>query len=229
MMAPAVAPTAKTRDMGRVDLGHQVTRQEMLDIENELIRLFGKDANGNPLLIPVTDPSGFSIIKTGTDTSGLPKGWEKSVKKFVKDQYGTDIAYGHNAAQGTFGRLGPTEPAPALTGDWDFKPSAYLKEIDWAFAHADDTVTRNVDAYLRHSGKETERIDDFISSKFKNAGERSKILQETRRVLASGGLQGLRDAVKSGALPVILMGAFGLQLSEEQPQAQNTLAVSPRG
>lgn len=105
-----------------------------------------------------------------------------------------------------------------LVGDFgDYKPSSYLKTID-------DTVAGNMDTNTRWAAGALEKVDDALAKEFPDAGSRNKILQMTRQAISEGGIAKVRELVKQGVLPAVVIGILAGEeqadpASDQRPRA----------
>ena len=144
--------------------------------------------------------------KTGTREDGfpdrLPKNWQQEAEQVVLREL--DAIDAMDAMDNTATRTGKG-PAPGLVGEFgEYKPSAMLEEID----AAGPKFAENIDPLMRWAGKAFEEVDAALSKAIPNAGERNKILRMTREALAEGGLDRVRELVKQGVLPAVVLGVF---------------------
>lgn len=103
-----------------------------------------------------------------------------------------------------------------LVGGFDeYKPSNYLNTID-------DTVARNMDPNTRFAAKALEQLDDALAKEYPDAGPRNAVLQKTRKALAEGGIDKVRELVKQGILPAVVIGVLTGQAAAPSNPRQQT-------
>jgi hypothetical protein len=101
-------------------------------------------------------------------------------------------------------------------GFGDYKPSNYLNTID-------EYVADTMDVNTRWAAKALEDLDTTLAKEFPDAGPRNEILQKTRQALSEGGIARVRELVKQGVLPAIVIGVLaGGQAGSPESQRQQT-------
>jgi hypothetical protein len=132
-----------------------------------------------------------------------PKAWQGEIRKIAKEME-VKPEFGLNSG--------------LYVGDDTFKPSAYMTTLD---AQPDHIVQR-ADDVLRETADGLEQIDARLVKEFPDAGQRSEIIQQTRRALAEGGLARVRELIRQGVLPAVVgAAALGVALqSDNEPSGQ---------
>ena len=79
-----------------------------------------------------------------------------------------------------------------------------------------------MDANTRYAATALEKVDDALQAEFPDAGPRNEILQKTRQAISEGGIKRVRELVKQGVLPAILLGVLagqGVTALSREPSA----------
>ena len=80
-----------------------------------------------------------------------------------------------------------------------------------------------MDVNTRWAAKALEDLDTTLAKEFPDAGPRNEILQKTRQALSEGGIARVRELVKQGVLPAIVIGVLaGGQAGSPESQRQQT-------
>ena len=102
-----------------------------------------------------------------------------------------------------------------IIGDFGgYKPSEHLAAID----AAGPEVVDRLDPLVRWTGRAFNDLDDELAATIPNPGTRNEILVKTREALAEGGLARVRELVKAGVLPAVVLGVF---VGASQPGSQD--------
>lgn len=124
---------------------------------------------------------------------------DKAGQKQLRDIVGKDIQFGVNSGD--------------LIGADSYKPSAYLEKID-------PVVGQNLDDITRWSAQALDELDNVLVREFPDAGARSSILQQTRQALSEGGLERVKELVKQGVLPGVVVAVL---VSQEPSSSEQSL------
>lgn len=161
------------------------------------------DGYGGSTIIATPSSEGVRYLVVGD----VPTNWQQQLHKIIDpDKKFSEVKWRQNSGE--------------LLGNDDFsgyKPSRYLETID-------DTVAGNMDEAVRWKAKELEKIDDAFEAEMPKPGVRNPILQKTRQALAEGGIAKVRELVKQGILPAVVLGIIaGESLSGAEEGSANAL------
>lgn len=142
------------------------------------------------------------------------KSFQEEISNSVEDTLGIKLTP-DNFKDNTAVRAITDGPAPGLLGDFGgYKPSEHLAAID----AAGPEVVDRLDPLVRWTGRAFNDLDDELAATIPNAGKRSDILVTAREALAEGGFDRLRELVKAGVLPAVVLGVFA---GASQPGSQD--------
>jgi hypothetical protein len=185
------------KNAARVDMGGAPGKDEMAVLNARLNEEFGGD------VFAVHSASGVEILnESGVDT----KAFQKGVKNVLKGQ--AEPEFMHNSG----GLVGNTywDEAGGTPG---YKPSRYIRDID-----AQDLgpeAMKRLEGGLMDEASTWNKVDALIEREIPEAGKRDELLTMARDILSTKGLQGVRDAVKKGILPTVVLSAVSAQLLPE--------------
>lgn len=203
------------RNNAVVSLGRTVTPDEMTAVGARLDNLAAElkdiapdvDVNGAYAFPRHTD-SGFSIgfgFKDVADRGKAVTAMQKAIQKILKQELGAKAKFGSGGN---------------LIGDGDeFKPSALLQELD----EGSPLTTQRLNQSMKRHAADLEAIDDLFEQNIADAGQRHKYMKLTREALAAGGVARVRQLVKRGILPMLVLGVVGL------PDPDDTLPTAGEG
>jgi len=188
------AENAASRDAAHINLGRIPTPDEMVRLGERLDAELPGAAEGS-YGFPTHVEDGVVIgFENGSDYKAV----QKAVRKIVREELGPDVQINMGSGRG-------------YLGDDAYKPSSYLA----AFDELGPKALYRLDRGLRIQAAKQQEFDNMFAELMMRAGAENVAMDTTlgltRKIIASKGIEGLRQAVKEKRLPAVV---FALLLEE---------------
>lgn len=186
------AKKGEPKNAARVNLGSAPGPAEMKDI-NERLKTVGDD------IFAVSTKDGIEIVNAGGTETGP---FQRGVKKVYKGEAKPEFM--HNTG-GLIGNRWWEEDG----GTAGFKPSRIMRDID--AQDLSPEAMKRVEKTFQGEADTLNKMDAALEASNVDSGKRDKILTLTRDIMVKKGFPGIREAVKKGLLPAVVLSVLGQQ------------------
>lgn len=198
----AILPAKRvtSRNALQVDLGRQVSREEIIELERQM-----NDEFGSGTMLPLVSPNGLDIIvaddtvaaKLNSVKKGQTPAWQKTLTGIVNKNFEKPkTKWGLNSG----GLVGDTE-------QWRYRPSQYLPALESVGPEMQNLLEKAA----KGVGPKLDDVDRTLLRAVPELGNREQTLVLARQAFSEGGVPRLRQLVDQGVLPAAVLGLLGFQ------------------